>query len=106
VYELLNEHLQDAPFHAGEIHLINLTGLIFSEMDFQKAIEFVTNYGRDNDTVGAVTGAMAGAYCGASKLTLHIKNQGLKVNKEELNIDIEQLAKELTALIIRRKEAI
>ena len=104
VYELLDEHLQDAPFHAGEIHLINLTGLIFSEMDFQKAIQFVTNYGRDNDTVGAVTGAIAGAYCGASKLPPHLKNQVLTVNKAELNIDIEQLAKDLTALIIRRKK--
>ncbi|MDX1942436.1 MAG: ADP-ribosylglycohydrolase family protein [Saprospiraceae bacterium] len=105
VYESLDEHLQDAPFHAGEIHLINLTALVFSEMDFQKSIEFVTNYGRDNDTVGAITGAIAGAYCGASKLPLHLKAQVLKVNKEQLNIDIEQLAKELTALIIRRKDA-
>ena len=42
-------------------HLINLTALLFSNYQFQPAMEFVTNYGRDNDTVAAVTGAILGA---------------------------------------------
>lgn len=103
VYTLLDEHLQDAPFHAAEIHLINLTALVFSDFDFQKSIEFVTNYGRDNDTVGAITGAITGAYWGAAQLPTHLKTEVLKINKEKLGIDLEKLALDLTTALMQRK---
>ena len=60
-FQLLDAKNQDIPFHAGEIHLINLTALLFCDLDFAKTLEFVTNYGRDNDTVAAITGASLGA---------------------------------------------
>ena len=101
-YDLLEENLQDIPFHAGEIFLINLTALFFSEMDFEKALQFVTNFGRDNDTVGAVTGAILGAYCGAEKLPPKLVEQVLKTNKEELGIDLEDLAQRYVALLKNR----
>jgi hypothetical protein len=95
-YSLLEKHLQDIPFHAAEIHQINLAALEFSKGDFKKALEFVTNFGRDNDTVGAVTGAILGAYWGASKLPPDMVMMALKVNKETVGLDLEMLAKELT----------
>ncbi len=95
-YSLLERHLQDIPFHAAEIHQINLTALEFSKGDFKKAIEFVTNFGRDNDTVGAVTGAILGAYWGVKKLPPDMVTRALKVNKETVGLDLEMLAKELT----------
>ncbi len=67
-YHLLDLRNQDLPFHAGEIHLVNLTALLFCDFDFEKSLAFVINYGRDNDTTGAVTGAILGAYWGASRL--------------------------------------
>jgi len=94
-YSLLETKLQDIPFHAGEIHLINLTALEFSGGDFMKAMEFVTNFGRDNDTVGAVTGAILGAYWGAGKLPQDIVSKALKTNKETVGIDLEMLAQKL-----------
>jgi hypothetical protein len=94
-YSLLENHLQDIPFHAAEIHQINLTALEFSKGDFKKAIEFVTNFGRDNDTVGAVTGAILGAYWGAKKLPPDMVAKALKVNKETVGLDLEMLAKAL-----------
>ena len=105
-YELLDRHLQDIPFHAGEIYLINMTALLFSEMDFQKAMEFITNYGRDNDTIGAVCGAILGAFWGAEKLPRHLVEQVLETNRNELGIEIETLARQLTNMVIKRKEEI
>ncbi len=95
-YSLLEGHLQDIPFHAAEIHQINLVALEFSKGDFKKAMEFVTNFGRDNDTVGAVTGAILGAYWGAKKLPPDMVTKALKVNKATVGLDLEMLAKELT----------
>ncbi len=103
-YRLLDEQLQDVPFHAGEVHLITLTAILFAEMDFQKAMEFIINYGRDNDTAGAVAGAILGAYHGAGKLPPHLAETVLNTNKEGLNINLEELAEELTTLIWKRRE--
>ena len=72
-FDLLDERNQDVPFHSGEVHLINLTALLFADFDFRKAMEFVINYGRDNDTVAAVTGAILGAYYGYGKLPEDLK---------------------------------
>lgn len=95
-FELLDEKLQDIPFHAAEIHLINLTALEFGQGDFAKTIEFVVNYGRDNDTIAAVTGAILGAYLGYDRLPTHLAERSMRVNEELLNISLEQLATDLT----------
>lgn len=94
-YTLLDEKLQDIPFHAAEIHLINLTAIAFSEGDFQKAIEFVVNYGRDNDTVAAVTGMILGAYWGYEKLPIALREKALQVNKDVLGMDLQNLSEAL-----------
>ncbi len=96
-YSLMDEKLQDIPFHAGEIHLINLTAIEFTQGDFQKAIEFVVNYGRDNDTVAAVTGAILGAFVGYEGLPDGLAQQALKTNKEVVGIDLAKLADDLVA---------
>jgi len=103
MYELLDTRNQDMPFHAGEIHMINLAALIFGDFDFQKSLEFVINYGRDNDTVGAVTGAILGAYHGKSHLPKQMVAQVLKTNKDQLGIDLEQWANDLTEMLIQHR---
>lgn len=95
-YSSLDQKLQDIPFHAGEIHLINLTAIEFSNGDFKKAIEFVVNFGRDNDTVAAVTGAILGAYTGASELPPDWVKIVESTNVKTLGIDIEKLATTIT----------
>lgn len=94
-YDLLDDKLQDIPFHAGEIHLINLTALEFCRGDFKKTIEFVVNYGRDNDTVAAVTGAIMGALVGANNLPAEWRQIVEKTNKEVVGIDLEEIAKKI-----------
>lgn len=96
-YELLDNHLQQIPFHAGEVHLINLAAIEFAEGDFQKAVEFTVNYGRDNDTVAAVTGAILGAMHGFEKLPKALREKTLATSKNVIKIDLEELARELTA---------
>ncbi len=96
-YELMDPKLQDIPFHAAEIHFINLVALQFGEGDFQKTIDFVTNFGRDNDTVGAVTGAVLGGFLGFEKLPKAWREQVLRTNKNVVGIDLEDLAKKLVA---------
>lgn len=63
---------------------------------------FVINYGRDNDTTGAVTGAILGAYWGADKLPKDMVAKVLAVNKERLGTDLEDVASKLTDRIMAR----
>jgi len=95
-YELLDERNQDSPAHAQEILLVTLTALMYSDFDFQEAMEFITNYGRDNDTSGAVAGAILGAYWGFDALPASLRDQVLKTNKKNLGIDLETIAAEIT----------
>ena len=102
-FELLDDKNQDMPFHAGEIHLINLTALLFGEFDFQRSMEFVINYGRDNDTVGAITGAILGAYWGMSQLPVKQVQTVLNTQKTYLGMDLESHAESLVELMISSK---
>ena len=95
-YELLEQQLQDIPFHAGEIHLINLTALEYSQGDFRLAMEFITNFGRDNDTVAAVTGAILGAYHGYNNLPPGLAKPVLNTSRKVVGIDLEELAQQMT----------
>ena len=94
-FALLDQQLQHIPFHANEIHLINLTAIAYANGDFQKAMEFVVNYGRDNDTVAAVTGTILGAYLGYKRLPRALAQQTIEVNRQQLGIDLEDLAERL-----------
>ena len=100
-YLLLDAKMQRMPFHAGEIHLVNLTALVYSDFDFPTALAFVVNWGRDNDTTAAVTGAILGAYLGAEKLPQDWVKQSLEKNRG-LGIDLEALADRLTTAILSR----
>lgn len=94
-FEALDQQMKAIPFHAAEIHLINLTALLYSEGDFRLAMEFVVNFGRDNDTVAAVTGAILGAYLGYKKLPQGLALPVLKTSKEKMGIDLENLSLQL-----------
>jgi len=95
-YAMLDQHNEDTMFHAGEIYMITVTAMLCSDYDFENTLQFVINYGRDNDTVAAVAGAILGAYYGADQLPDKLKKQSLRVNKGMLNIDLEALAESLT----------
>jgi hypothetical protein len=100
-YLMLDAKKQRMPFHAGEIHLVNLTALVYSDFDFPTALTFVVNWGRDNDTTAAVTGAILGAYLGVEKLPQDWVQQSLEQNKA-LGIDLEALAQRMTEGIMSR----
>ncbi|MPR33075.1 hypothetical protein GBK04_06815 [Cytophagaceae bacterium SJW1-29] len=57
---------------------------------------FIINYGRDNDTVGAVAGAILGAYWGADRLPQAQSKLVREVCKNQLGIDLEKLAQQMT----------
>jgi len=99
---LLDAKNQDLPFHAAEIFLVNLTALLFCDFDFAKSMAFVVNFGRDNDTTAAVTGAILGAYWGASQLPEEMVASVLSVNDTVLDTNLEQLANQLTDKILAR----
>lgn len=103
IFNQLDAKNQDMPFHAGEIFLINLSALLFAEFDFQLSLEFVINYGRDNDTVGAITGAILGALHGFKALPQDLCTIAIKTNKEKLGIDLEEMADELSRKILEEK---
>ncbi|MGB3587787.1 MAG: ADP-ribosylglycohydrolase family protein [Tunicatimonas sp.] len=97
---LLDARNQDLPFHAGEIFLVNLTALLFCDFDFAQSMAFVVNFGRDNDTTAAVTGAILGAYWGANQLPQEMVNSVLSVNDTMLDTNLEELANQLTDKIL------
>ncbi|WP_289037115.1 ADP-ribosylglycohydrolase family protein [uncultured Zobellia sp.] len=94
-YQFLEENEKAIPFHSGEIWQILITALQYGEGDFEKTLQFIVNYGRDNDTVAAVAGMILGAKEGYSNLPVTLRTQALKVNKENMGIDLEALALEM-----------
>lgn len=97
-YSYLEKDQKAIAFHSGEIWQIMITGIAFAKGDFLKSMQFIVNYGRDNDTVAAVAGMILGAKDGYKALPKALKEETLRVNKEHLGIDLEQLAQELTKL--------
>jgi len=102
LFDELDDKNQDMAFHPGEVHQINLTALLFTDFDFEKSLAFVTNYGRDNDTVAAITGAILGALHGFDNLPKASVEQVLSVNKSQLGIDLEEMAEQLTEFLIEQ----
>lgn len=95
-FKLLDQQNQHAPAHAQEILLVTLTAMLYSDFDFTASLEFITNYGRDNDTSGAVAGAVLGAYHGYAHLPNKLKESVMETNRNNLGIDLEKLAAEIT----------
>lgn len=95
-FDRLDEANREVSFHPAEIYLITLTAMLYHDFEFEPTMAFITNYGRDNDTVAAVAGAILGAYHGAANLPPEMKTQVFHVNREELGIDLEALAKRMT----------
>ncbi len=95
-FDMLDLANEDVAFHPGEIYLITIAAMMFCDFEFEKTMAFIVNYGRDNDTVAAIAGAILGAYWGAAKLPKKMTEQVLSVNKEKLDIDLELLAGKLT----------
>ncbi|GGG35995.1 hypothetical protein GCM10011414_01640 [Croceivirga lutea] len=92
----LEENEKAIAFHSGEIYQILITALKYADGDFEKCMQFIVNYGRDNDTVAAVAGTILGAMHGYKNLPKDLKNKVIKVNKEIMGIDLEVLASKLT----------
>jgi ADP-ribosylglycohydrolase len=61
-------------------------------------MQFIVNYGRDNDTAGAVAGMILGARLGFNRLPEDLRTQVLNINKEQMGIDLEALASEMTGI--------
>ncbi|AWV99736.1 ADP-ribosylglycohydrolase family protein [Arcticibacterium luteifluviistationis] len=100
-FELLDQNQQDMPFHAGEIHLQVLVAMLYSDFDFMKTMQFLTNYGRDNDTTAAIAGGILGTFCGFDGLPVSERQKVIDVSNTELSIDLEKLAQNLTKRIIK-----
>lgn len=95
IYEALEENQRQIAFHAGEIWEILYAGLLFGGGDFEKTLQFIINYGRDNDTVGAIAGMILGAKDGYDHLPSILKEEVIQVHKEQIGIDLEALAQQL-----------
>ncbi len=104
-FVLLDQNQQDMPFHAGEIHLQVLVAMLYADFDFIKTMQFLINYGRDNDTTAAIAGGILGAFHGFENLPASERQKVIDVSKSELGIDLELLAQELTMKIIELHSA-
>jgi ADP-ribosylglycohydrolase len=98
-YAHLDQAQQDMPFHAGEIYLQVLTAIFYSDFDYSACMEFLINYGRDNDTTAAIAGAILGAYHGYAKLPVD-KHRVIKTTSEHLDINLDKLSDNLSKHVI------
>ena len=95
IYDELAKKQRAIAFHAGEIFQILYTALLYGEGDLNKTMAFIVNYGRDNDTVGAVAGMILGAQLGFKRLPIDLRNQVMQTNKVQLGIDLETVGQEV-----------
>ena len=95
IYFDLEKRQKAIPFHAGEIWQILIAGLEYGQGDFLRTMQFIVNYGRDNDTVAAVAGMILGANLGFSNLPSIEKTRILEVTKNVIGIDLEILTNEI-----------
>ena len=102
-FTLLDAYNQELPLMSGEIFQITLTAILYGQFDFAKSLSFAINFGRDNDTTGAIIGAILGAYHGAAKLPADMVEQVITTNRKHTETDLPKLADELTALIWARQ---
>ncbi|MFX0558481.1 ADP-ribosylglycohydrolase family protein [Maribacter sp. CXY002] len=93
LYQLLEKDKRAIAFHSAEIWQIMITGIAYGNGDFEKTMQFIVNYGRDNDTVAAVAGMILGAQIGYTNLPESLKHEIIKVNKNYLHLDLETMAK-------------
>ena len=98
VYGILEKDKKAIAFHSGEIWQILVTALEFGQGNFEKTMQFIVNYGRDNDTVAAVAGMILGAKDGYSNLPVTLRTEVLKVSKENIGLDLEETAREIVAI--------
>lgn len=92
IYQALEKNQKAIPFHAGEIWEIAYTALAFGNGNFEKTLQFIVNYGRDNDTVAAVVGMILGAKAGYTNLPKELKETAVHVNRENMGLDLEVMA--------------
>ncbi|WP_430906459.1 ADP-ribosylglycohydrolase family protein [Maribacter sp. 2-571] len=97
VYRFLEKEQRSIAFHAGEIWQILITALQFGQGDFNATMQFIINYGRDNDTVAALAGMILGAKIGYDELPTDLKETVIAVNKSVIGIDLKALAKTIVA---------
>jgi hypothetical protein len=103
-YTELDRRQQDMPFHAGEIYLQAITAMLFTDFDFQGTLTFLTNYGRDNDTTASLAGGILGAWVGFNKLPATDRERVIRVTRDELGIDLEQKAQQLTKHLLEKEK--
>lgn len=98
LYQFLENEKRAIPFHSAEIWQIMVTGMAHGKGDFLKTLQFIVNYGRDNDTVAAVAGMILGAKEGYTNLPKELREEVVRVNKDNLGIDLEAMAQQMTTL--------
>ncbi|GLR18553.1 ADP-ribosylglycohydrolase family protein [Portibacter lacus] len=95
IYDRLSSTQRSIAFHAGEIWQILIAGLTYGDGDILKTMQFIVNYGRDNDTVAAIAGMILGAKVGFTGLPVEIRDEVVRVSKDVMGIDLKELAKKL-----------
>ena len=86
--------------HSIEEVPIALAFLVVAKGDFAGSICGGTNYGRDNDTIAGMAGAIAGALQGASAM----RQDWIETVRRANDIDLDPMAGELTALICKLQQ--
>jgi len=95
VYRILGKDAKSIAFHAEEIWQILIAALAWGDGDFEQTMQFIVNYGRDNDTVAALAGTILGAQVGFDGLPPKQAEKVLAVTLGQLELDLKAAATDL-----------
>lgn len=98
LYKYLDSKKEKIAFHAGEIWQILIASMVYGQGDFMKTMQFIVNYGRDNDTVAAIAGTIIGGMVGYENLPPEIAGRVIDVHNSIIGIDLEQLSNDIASL--------
>jgi ADP-ribosylglycohydrolase len=98
VYEQADQFLQPVKMNALETVPITLALFYLADGDAEKSVTYAINFGRDNDTMAAMGGALAGALNGVTGFkTAWVEKVG------RAQIDQAMLAEQLTQVTLEKK---
>ena len=91
IYNLSGKLFYDINCDSRETVPITLALLYLSKGDIEKSVVFSANFGRDSDTIGAMCGAISGAYSGSNNLKKDWYNKAICLSnhgQEKLCLDL------------------
>ena len=100
IYDDADEYFQPLACDSRETVPLAFALLALAAGELEKSVLYGANFGRDADTIATMSGAIAGALCGANL----IKKEWRKKIRSICSVDQDELAEKLTRAAVKKHE--